>query len=368
MFASSTKKLTLTLVASIVLILLLSPVSEANDFHAARRSHGDLKRVIRKRSPQRGSILDDLAGDAEPETETPPVASGSAVPTSSSASSAPVSSLPVPSSSAVSAPVSISSIPSSSASSSSSVASASSSAPSSSSSSSSSSVSSAVTPSTSPSTTAAPATPTSAESAPSQEPDVVIITTNGTVRTKTATAENAAQTSDDASSAPSGATSKTAKTTALTVLIVVASSVGAVVIIWTIFRKWKLARSSKFDQRLQPIDWQPTDREDGIIPAHRRNNSDTSSFHSGHGHGGYGATSDQGHGSNNGHARLTPLPDHDFTAGSSNLAPVGGYADLARGPSPSPSMQQLARGPSLTRPTYDTGVPLHHQSPYGARY
>jgi hypothetical protein len=43
-----------------------------------------------------------------------------------------------------------------------------------------------------------------------------------------------------------------------------------------------------------------------------------------------------------------PIPDHDFTAGPSNLAPVGGYADLARGPSPQPQMQEaLTRGPSI---------------------
>ncbi|EEB97483.1 hypothetical protein MPER_03189 [Moniliophthora perniciosa FA553] len=28
-------------------------------------------------------------------------------------------------------------------------------------------------------------------------------------------------------------------------------------------------------------------------------------------------------------------------------------------------MAELARGPSMTRPTYDVGVLLHHQSPYG---
>ncbi|ESK98036.1 hypothetical protein Moror_472 [Moniliophthora roreri MCA 2997] len=370
MFAS-TKKLFLTLVVSLVLILALSPVSEAKDFQAVRRGHGSLKRIVRKRSPipQDGGILglggNREAGDAEASASS----SGLSAPASVSASS---TALSVPS-----APLSSTSATSSA--SSTSVPSASSSAPPSSSSSTTSATS--IGPSTTPTststrTTAPPSTPTTAsEAAPTEGPGEVTSTVTGARRTETATAANAAQTGEADPNTRSGATSSKGKEAALTVLIVVAASVGAVVIIWTIFRKWKLARSSKFDQRLQPIDWQPTDQHDGIIPAHRRTTSDTSSFHSGLGHGGYGATSDHGHGSSNhGHGRLSPLPDHDFTAGSSNLAPVGGYADLARGPSltrgssPSPSMAELSRGPSLTRPTYDVGVPLHHQSPYGARY
>jgi len=129
-------------------------------------------------------------------------------------------------------------------------------------------------------------------------------------------------------------------------VIVIASAVGGVAILWTIFRKWKLGRSNKFNQRLQPISWQPT-TEDSGIPTHRvRRASDTSSFHSGLHAGG----SDMGHSSENAHgvygaSDLPPLPSYDFTAG---LAPVGGYADLARGPSP--QMQEaLNRGPSVNR-------------------
>jgi len=97
---------------------------------------------------------------------------------------------------------------------------------------------------------------------------------------------------------------------------------------------------------MQPIDWQPTTGEDDSgLPIHRRA-SIASSFHSGSGHdgnmaghgmgGGYGAT-DYSHGASS----VAPLPDHDFTAGSTNhLAPVGGYADLARGSSPQPQMQE----------------------------
>jgi len=141
----------------------------------------------------------------------------------------------------------------------------------------------------------------------------------------------------------SGAAAKGPKSTGITVVIVIASAVGGVAILWTIFRKWKLGRSKKFDQRLQPINWQPTNEDTGI-PTHRpRRASDTSSFHSGvhsseSGHGAYGASD------------LPPLPSHDFTPGASHLAPVGGYANLARGPSP--QMQEaVSRGPSV-HPNY----------------
>lgn len=203
------------------------------------------------------------------------------------------------------------------------------------------------------------------------------------------TQTQAVQASNTSEADVQGNTSKT-KSTTITVLIVVAASVGGVAILWTIFRKWKLGRSKKFDDRLQPIDWQPTTDED-VIPSHRRNTSGTSSFHSGAGHSnnghrgaaGFEATSDYGYGNSNyGHGNsdyghgssdhghgipaLNPLPDHDFTAGS-NLAPIGGYADLARGPSPQPQMHEtLVRGPSLHR-AYDVGVPLHHQAGYGTQ-
>lgn len=57
---------------------------------------------------------------------------------------------------------------------------------------------------------------------------------------------------------------------------------------------------------------------------------------------------------------LTPLPDHDFTAGAAPLAPGGGYTDLARGPSPQPQMQEaLHRGPSVNRGYGDYPAPAH---------
>jgi len=59
---------------------------------------------------------------------------------------------------------------------------------------------------------------------------------------------------------------------------------------------------------------------------------------------------------------LSPIPDHDFTAGAAALAPGGGYADLARGPSPQPQMQEaLHRGPSVNRGYGDYPAPAHYQ-------
>lgn len=150
---------------------------------------------------------------------------------------------------------------------------------------------------------------------------------------------------------------------AMTVLIVIAASVGAAVIGWTIIRKWKFKPSSDFEGRMQPIDWQPGgNNEDAGLPGQHRPLSRASSFHSGAGNahvddqmrgpiGGYGTSA------------ISPIPDHDFTAGPAHFAPVGGYADLARGPSPQPMMQEsLGRAPSINRPIqYDQyGVPLHH--------
>jgi hypothetical protein len=135
------------------------------------------------------------------------------------------------------------------------------------------------------------------------------------------------------------------------VLIAVAASVGGIAILWTVFRKWKLSSSKKFDERLRPIDWQQPTEDDGAIPTHRRH-SGASSFRSGPGH------------SDSGSRAHDPL-DHDFTAGAST---VGGYADLSRGPTVMPPMQEhVTRGPSFNR-QFDNGVPLHHQGYGGTRY
>ena len=172
-------------------------------------------------------------------------------------------------------------------------------------------------------------------------------------------ADTSASASADASTSSATSSGGIGKTT-LTVIIVIASCVGGAIIIWTIIRKWKFSPSAEFEERMQPIDWQPTSdhtsRDDGIPGSLRRvaSNASHGSFHSGSDHdgrsyGGYGATSDHGHANN----YTADLPSHDFTAGPAHLAPVGGYADLARGPSPQPQMTE-ARGYG-----YDT---------YGPRY
>lgn len=109
---------------------------------------------------------------------------------------------------------------------------------------------------------------------------------------------------------------------------------------------------------MQPIDWQPSGPESE--PHLHRSASAMShgSFHSSSAYNDAGAHLED---------RTNPIPDHDFTAGPAQLAPVGGYADLARGPSPQPQQMQeaLTRGPSMVRQGYDQyGVPLHHQGGY----
>ena len=164
-------------------------------------------------------------------------------------------------------------------------------------------------------------------------------------------------TPEEATSVPKPTGAAQVKSTTLMILIIIASSLGGIAILWTIFRKWKLGRSSKFDERLQPIDWQPTeaDRDAAPISTPRRALSNASSFHSSSAHANGGV---QGRTS-----PLQPIPDHDFTAGA---VPVGGYADLARGPSP--PMGEVNRGhlPMTGGYEYDSAAPLHYQAGPGA--
>ncbi|KAF8917656.1 hypothetical protein CPB85DRAFT_1431184 [Mucidula mucida] len=216
------------------------------------------------------------------------------------------------------------------------------------SSSSSSSSSSSTTVSTT-STTSATSTqqPTVNVATPTQADDDTAETHTAGTKTVSVDAVASASASDSNAEQTGGASSSSG--TALTVIIAIAASIGFVIVLWTIFRKWKLARSEKFDRRLNPIDWQPTNESDGpsVPGSHRRGTSDTSSFHSGANHAGYAYT------------------DHDFTAPAYNNG-YGDYADLNRGATPQPPMAELARGPSVTRPAYDVGVPIHHQTGYGA--
>ncbi|KAF7339783.1 Kinase-like protein [Mycena venus] len=338
------QNLSLTLFVSVLISLAVSSV-EAHDFaQPNRRDHDNLKRLIRKRSPQLGAIINAVGDPNDPTTSasTDPNAGGAAAGANSASASAVVASDSASASASDSASNSASAASLSASDSASASASASAS-------------------SVSPSSSAAPASKSTTDTPAAQTPAPNTPDSNANQNSATHTPTTITRTSvlaaaETNASPPPQQQSATAekKSTITTILIVVAASVGGVAILWTVFRKWKLGHSKKFDERMAPIDWQPTN-DDGIIPAHRRANSRASSFQSSaHGNG----------------AGYSDRLEHDFSAPPTHLAPVGGYADLARGPSPQPQMQEaygqgLARGPSTTRPAYDTGVPLHHQAGYG---
>ena len=52
----------------------------------------------------------------------------------------------------------------------------------------------------------------------------------------------------------------------VTILIIVGSVIGGLALIWTLVRKWKFRASRSFQDRLAPIDWQPTKKEDSLAP------------------------------------------------------------------------------------------------------
>ncbi|KAF7310770.1 hypothetical protein HMN09_00620000 [Mycena chlorophos] len=319
------RTLSLTLLAS--LLLSLASV-EAHDFdQPLRREHG---RLIKKRAPVPQNLLSGL------ENVVPNPDSGSA-----NASATGVS---LSASATLSASASATGLNSTSASALSISASASASA--SASSLSASLFSSSSTTTTKPTTPAATPTP--------QAPTTPAAQAKATVTQTDSAVVNAAETSTPI---VESATAQK-KSTITTVLIIIGASGAGLCIVWTLLRKSLFG--ARKNRLADPISWQPTDDGDnGIVPAHRlaRTDSRASSVHtsSQHGHaaGGYS----------------DPVLGHDFTAAPAHLAPVGGYADLARGPSPQPQMQEnLNRGPSINRSygaAYDTGVPLHHQANYG---
>ncbi|KZT02412.1 uncharacterized protein LAESUDRAFT_762759 [Laetiporus sulphureus 93-53] len=360
MFISKPRKVTLTLVC-LAIALAFATVSEASDLTLQRRDHVDLRRMIKKRAssdPVLGLFTD---GNGSGGSSTASDSNTAAATTASSAAA---------DTSSAAATTSASAQTSSDAATTSSSSAA---ATTQSSSSAAAATTSATTPSTSAAATPSTSAPSATTSAQSQAASTSGANTATTARTtnanNAATSPAASATQDTqgstdsaddqltgtattstifttpSSSASSDATSSgTSKTTRNTIIIiiVIASVVGSVSIGWTLFRKWKLRPSSSFDERMQPIDWQPTS-DDSV-----NKRASHGSFHSGTGHGdlgGYGL-SDSGHGTSN----LQPVPDHDFTAGAS-LAPVGGYADLQRCPSPQPQMGELARGLSMSRPS-----------------
>lgn len=117
-------------------------------------------------------------------------------------------------------------------------------------------------------------------------------------------------------------------------LAVAGGCIAAAAAIWTIIRKWKFSPSRHFEDRLEPINWQPTQssglEHDPTVAALARSGSRAGtnrpdSFHSDHDN----MTSVH-------HEPISMAPDfppaHDFTAGPAG----GGYMDMHRGPSPAP--------------------------------
>ncbi|OJT02740.1 hypothetical protein TRAPUB_6734 [Trametes pubescens] len=357
MFARS--KVALTFFC-LVVALGLATVSEANSLVTPARGHAELSRMIKKRADSTFPLLPIIGAGADPNTSTASTGASSATSASAASGTSSLATSSLATSSAASTSSSAASSSATSASSATTSSDTSSLASSSATSTSSSTTSSSAT------STSSSATPTSTSSdadltftnAPGPDTDTQTSSARSTSTNFVTVTDSSAQASATSGASTTGAVttndSHITRTT-LIVIAVIASTVGGIALAWTIFRKWKLRPSSNFDERMQPIDWQPTAPEDaGIIPSHRRAGSNES-------HGSFKSSS-HGHGA----ANLQPLPEHDFTAGASTLAPVGGYADLQRGPSPQPSMAELSRGPSMNRPGYDYGVPMHHQGMGGA--
>ena len=203
------------------------------------------------------------------------------------------------------------------------------------------SITSSISSSTATNSSSSSTSPTSQTSA-NIDPTPLIPTASVVASTITSTQSLSATASGTAAPQAQSASSKT-KSTTLTVLIAVAASVGGIAILWTIFRKWKLSSSKKFDRRLNPItNWQPTNGEDDNNSSLRRASSSSSERGPGEDHS----------------ANLK----HDFTTGRGNTAPIGGYTDLARTSSTNknkdnPLMQQVL---GSSNHGYDVGVPLHY--------
>ncbi|KAI0756794.1 hypothetical protein C8Q80DRAFT_1215628 [Daedaleopsis nitida] len=356
MFARSNSKVALTFLC-LVVALGLATVSEANSLVQSPRDHAQLNRMIKKRAVEQRGLFDlppftPVNGAAGDPTGTPSTDTGAATGTTtgtstSTGTSTATGSTTTDSASTTTDPNATGTTTGDSTTTSSTTTDTTTS--------SSTTTSPTTTSTTSTSTTPPPTTTTPApETTPPPDTDTQAETSQHT-STKFVTATQSTDSADSTSANSLGSlkddNNKITKTT-LTVIVAVAASIGAIALAWTLFRKWKLRPSSNFDDRMQPIDWQPTGPEDSGVPTHRRAGSAAShgSFHSGDGHA-------SGYGSNHGHGGLDSLPEHDFTAGASTLAPVGGYADLQRGPSPQPTMSELSRGPSMM-----------HQQPYAPAY
>jgi hypothetical protein len=137
-------------------------------------------------------------------------------------------------------------------------------------------------------------------------------------------------------------------------LIVTGSCIAAGAAIWTIIRNWKFSPSRHFEDRLEPINWEPTQDSglghDPTVAALARAGSKTGTRPSSY--------MSEDHDGNMSSVHPEPIsvapdfpPAHDFTAGA---ATTGGYVDMHRGPSPAPGQYGSAYGGQYETPNpYD---------------
>jgi hypothetical protein len=338
------RKLAITLLFSLALLLALAGPSSANA-SPHRRDHLDLNRMIKKRA---------VAPSVDTANPTPSTTPSSPSPSVAPQPAAPVTSAQPSPSAATSAPG-----PASQSAASTQAQSSTGAVP----------PATALTPTPSTSTPSQPQPATSNTPTPLTQANKPSVIANGqpSVGLVTLTSHLPAASSAAANNNAQLGASSLSHTTR-TILIVLAASVGGCAIIWTVIRKWKFRPSAEFEDRLEPVNWQPAEHDSGL-PTHRKMPSNASSFHS----AGHENMAGLGRSNSNAAPRsLSPLPDHDFTAGAATLAPGGGYADLARGPGLQPQMQEaLHRGPSVNRgyPDYPPPVPQYQgQDVYGPRY
>lgn len=160
-------------------------------------------------------------------------------------------------------------------------------------------------------------------------------------------------------------------------LIVTGSCIAAAAAIFTIIRKWKFSPSRHFEDRLEPINWEPTQSSglphDPTVAALARGTSQN-------GRSARGSLSSDERGSvknmsSANHDQVSMAPDfpppHDFTAGPSQLGPAGGYVDMHRGPSPNPyAPRGVSPAPGQYGQQYETPNPYDaydYNAGYGQR-
>jgi hypothetical protein len=220
-------------------------------------------------------------------------------------------------------------------------------------------------------TSPTPTTPTSTSTTPTQTQNTTSSTSTSTTVTTTSTTSSATSTTpqqvtSDTPRASTPTSRSNTRTGTLTVtasstptdteddskdksasflsksviigLIVAGSCVVAGAAIWTIIRKWKFSPSRHFEDRLEPINWAPTQPSglphDPTVGALARGNSQN-----GHRQSIESSVNGRNMSAAN-HDAVSMAPDfppaHDFTAGPAGVGLGPGYVDMHRGPSPGP--------------------------------